>query len=1607
MRVCSLHSRFSSKLPLLALATLQKRAHLVVNSEIMSSNAFFFQFFREFLSSTVAQNYPVDWKRRAFFHFVENFRNPKLSQDLKAKIMTMILIPSLAISFDKGDEVELIGGPPSPYQENDNSVVSVFISRIVDPDNPFDNDESLRIAVLQFACLLVERASPHIHDGETNNKRQGSKLRRLMTFAWPCLLARNCVDPSARYHGHLLLCHIIARLAIHKRIVLQVFHSLLRAHSIEARSIVRQGLEVLTPSMASRMEDGHAMLTHWTKKIIVEEGHSMQQLFHILQLVVRHYDAYYPVRHHLIHHIVQSITRLGFSTTATLEYRRLAVELSEVIIKWELQRIKDVNEANGIDVSDELNEALSTGVAIKRTHTDDGDQARKKVATTTDGSSAPVPSTTTTTTVAVAAKTTATGATTTTPQVEGSLEQIDKQYWDTIVNFLFRLSCQVNEQQQAQIPGIVPPGESLSRRCVALVKLALKPEYWTQPVDLRLLWLDKMFATVGLENQSPNIGNICTGLELLTFLLNILKKEQILPIFRSLQRGLSACVTSSHTRITRIMHNLLSRLMGMYPTDTFHKNDDLEHLYTAVSKMIFEGLANYEKSQAASPSSLFAPLMILKAACTNNQSYIDRLMMPFMRLLNRLTKEHLLGANNAQHQVNATTDGTNSNTIAQELLILSLDLVKNRVVVMGVEIRKLFIGGILVGLIEKTPEVKVMKSIVKIVEDWMKNKDSTVTVTQAPSIREKSILLVKLMHYVEKRFTDDLELNASFLELIYYIYHDDYLKQTELTSKLEVAFLSGLRCNQPTIRAKFFGIFDGSMRRLLHDRLLYIICSQAWDTIGQHYWIKQCIELLILTTNTSTQIRNVNDNHLLPSISSVINLTDSEEKKDFVIYTQVLNDQPDVFDNVEDKEDNFDMDMNVELNISRREESERPVANRNKALIKLISRQAEFLEANRKIRTEQFLVATAQLCHMETPLAESVWLTMFPKVWSLMDDGQQLALTREMVQFLASGTHVTQKDCQPSALNTFVEALSRCKPAVQLPPSLINYLGKSHNLWHRMTLMLEDMCSEWPNRGDNCNDYIDPEVLDTSTDINKPSLYDHLAQMYSIMQEEDLWAGLWMKYAKFPETNTAIAYEQMGFFEEAQGAYDVIMTKYKQEVGTTPTPIDTNSELQLWETHWLRCARELNQWDIILDYAKMHKDKKSLLITDSAWRVPDWDVMKQALLRIEQASSKQEGYRINLYRGYLALMNSEEIHLPTIDRYVEIASVLCMREWRRLPSIVSHMHMPILQAAQQIMELQEACQIHQGISQIRMPTFHDVKAIVKTWRNRLPVIADDLSHWSDIFTWRQHHYQLITAYLEKQTEGTVNTQSMLGVHASAQAIIHFGKIARKQNLTNVCQDSLSRIYTIPSVPIIDCFQKIRQQVKCYLQAIPSSSRTELSEALEVIESTNLRYFSREMTAEFSALKGLLLARSGSSDEANKAFSAATQMNDSLVKAWALWGEYLEQIFTKERQMHYGTSAIICFLQACRSQTEYKSRKYVAKILWLLSYDDKCNTLMDAIDKYSIGIQSSHWLPWISQLLCCLVQYEGTVILNLLSQVNYRNISQIAYQLNSIRFSIYV
>lgn len=62
------------------------------------------------------------------------------------------------------------------------------------------------------------------------------------------------------------------------------------------------------------------------------------------------FQVYYPVRHRLIHNLVHSIQRLTVNTSPSLDYRKLAVDLCEVMIKWELQRIRNESDVPEVKI---------------------------------------------------------------------------------------------------------------------------------------------------------------------------------------------------------------------------------------------------------------------------------------------------------------------------------------------------------------------------------------------------------------------------------------------------------------------------------------------------------------------------------------------------------------------------------------------------------------------------------------------------------------------------------------------------------------------------------------------------------------------------------------------------------------------------------------------------------------------------------------------------------------------------------------------------------------------------------------------------------------------------------------------------------------------------------------------------------------------------------------------------------------------------------------------------------------------------------------------------------------------------------------------------------
>ena len=65
-------------------------------------------------------------------------------------------------------------------------------------------------------------------------------------------------------------------------------------------------------------------------------------------------------------------------------------------------------------------------------------------------------------------------------------------------------------------------------------------------------------------------------------------------------------------------------------------------------------------------------------------------------------------------------------------------------------------------------------------------------------------------------------------------------------------------------------IFSKSIRKRLYDRLMYIIGTQNWEHMGSHYWIKQCLELLLNIVQTDRKMLCSSTYSRLPSCTSVL-----------------------------------------------------------------------------------------------------------------------------------------------------------------------------------------------------------------------------------------------------------------------------------------------------------------------------------------------------------------------------------------------------------------------------------------------------------------------------------------------------------------------------------------------------------------------------------------------------------------------------------------------------------------------------------------------------------------------------------------------------------------
>lgn len=635
-----------------------------------------------------------------------------------------------------------------------------------------------------------------------------------------------------------------------------------------------------------------------------------------------------------------------------------------------------------------------------------------------------------------------------------------------------------------------------------------------------------------------------------------------------------------------------------------------------------------------------------------------------------------------------------------------------------------------------------------------------------------------------------------------------------------------------------------------------------------------------------------------------------------------------------------------------------------------------------------------RLLFLDPQAANDVWVSVFPAVWASLSRREQSDVTNHMINLLSKDYHIKQASLRPNVIQTLLAGIHACSPPMTLPPHLVKYLAKNFGCWH---IALEILGSALDTMKDD-----DPTIRDY--------IYDSLAEIYAELAEEDMFYGLWRRRSLLPDTNIGLAFEQVGMWEQASTVYESAQAKVRGQ--TLPF---NELEYCLWEDHWVLAAEKLQQWDILYEFAKSEGNQELML--ESAWRTRDWSVEKDNLEEQINRLPEVATPRRRVFEAFIALLKLPAAVEKNVDftRCLEDAMQLSLRKWIGLPQHFSVAHIPLLQHFQQFVELQEAVQIFGSLSQTNAQNLEkkssELKMVLQAWRERLPNIYDDINIWSDLVAWRQNVFNAINlAYMPliggtNQASGNnsanTSTYGYRGYHETAWIINRFAHVARKHGLLDVCHTFLTKIYTLPNIEISEAFLKLREQAKCHYQ-----KPTDLNVGLDVINNTNLMFFSATQKAEFHTLKAMFFAKLGKNDDANYAHAQAAQLDMSQAKCWAEWGKYHDRMFKagdlQNADYSIAASAVSCYMQAVGLYKCAKSRPLLARILWLLSIDDQHNQVAKAFDGYTGDGAYWYWITLVPHLISSLQHRESKQARFILQALAKHFPQAIFYQLRTNR-----
>ena len=1515
-----------------------------------------FSFLKDYLSTRLSAHWPLEERKKILKDFLVLYRTREeknVPETILVTTLQCLILPMIAESFQEGDGSQLV----------DTDIVNTIITKLLDPGEDImtlNISEGLRIVLLQLATLLIRFMPQHLMEYR----------RQLIKFGWNHLKRE---EGTSKLWAFVNVCHFLEKYQAPDKIILQVFVALLRTSQADSKVLVRQALDIITPALPTRLgQDESEKFPTWiryTKKMLVEDGHSMANLLHIFHLIVRHSDLFYAARSQFLPYIINSLSKLGLPN-APLENRKLAIDLAGLVIKWEQRYMSEV--AGTAPLADAAkagqkrprdapaaNALIAGGVkSAKMSESDSAKQHATARPAGGDGTAKPPLGPSAGGGVAGAAP-------------SKSSESDNLQMRSMVLNFLVKMVfLSATETKDREV-------HALNKQTFVHVSSAMK--LWPN-VFIKLDYLGRLlFPGNSGAGQRPGEQDARQSPMLWTAMALILRaidlqgsfflKTNMTQIMALLEPGLH----SNSEQVLMTLSKILAKAFEVAPKELVDRTPESE-LVKRIQNLVKSIMENYIAGQtlisfgAPIPASheQKAPPKQLKISramsfamdtlrgirdMSRYADFYEKISPTIIKCLQKLSREHEAALKSGAQQRDGSgmeymqrSDQMNKLEFGSVVYNLSsaLSLVTGRSMQVQDQ-RKIVMSSI--SLVLQDPRAsasRVLIPIIQLVLRWI-----SVKISNQKEVKELVGLMIALVRVFMKspasagsdyeRAMHRVLLTLCSPSMGGNVVSDSLRK--DIFEKVEKYFLIGLRARNPSTRRAFFKLHNEDVEQSLFKRLEFIVTGQDWECLSDTFWLKQALDfLLAILVENDTVCLAPNSALISPlsiGLSPSAKLTKpSDPSKETAgdtsaAATAPATDQP--------------------------QPQQQQQQHRGKAptLDSILEHHAVFLRKESSLKVSSLTRPLRELAHADSLVAYSVWVLVFPIVWATLDKEQQVHLAKPLISLLSKEYHQRQQSHRPNVVQALLEGISLSQPQPKIPSEVIRYLGKTYNAWHIAIPLLESHVMLFP-QDNRC--------------------FDALTHIYRLLNENDMHAGLWRRRCSVLETRVALSLSQHGLWSEAQDVLFRVIEKNSK----TPKPIP-KSELCLWEEMWIDSCRQLGQWNVLAEFSKAvdHPD----VLMDTLWRVSDWQNLKDVVLPRAQVD---EGPKQAVVRAYSLL---HEGNLPDADRCIQHGIQSAMQRWWQMPEYSLREREPLLKNFQLLVEAQESARILIEIRSSQKAqgapglSFSSLKEILETWRLRTPNSWDSMGDWMDVSLWRSEIYNFVIQAFKSFEH--INPQlHQMGYHGKAWTVNKLAHIARRLKIYDVGLEILNKMYGYNTMELQEAVVKICEQAKIYLSMEKGSDKLN---GLNVINALNLEFFPKEHKAEIFRLKGELLWSLGDVDGANSAMSTALSLHQHLPEGWLSWGALCDECYAKTSKPHWLEYAVTCYMQASLHSGK-ASRTGMTKVMNALAFSGHKEIATTVLRTYVDKLPSWLWLTWIPQLLQSLQRVEGSITKDILTRI---------------------